>query len=51
MKELKKENKKLKRKINNLASLISKLISPYFLHQNSTLPGKNFNYIYGKRGL
>jgi hypothetical protein len=43
--------KKLKNKINMLASIIAKMITPVFTNQTSTMPLKKITYYYGKRGL
>lgn len=41
--------KKLKKRVDLLASIIAKLVSPRYSNVNSTLPNYKFVYFYGKR--
>lgn len=42
-----KRKKKLIKKIDMLAGIIAKLITPYYSNQNYTIPNKKIKYIYG----
>lgn len=45
--KLKKENKKLRKKVNLLATILAKIVSPVFSNQTSTIKGLKFKYTYG----